>query len=355
MTDFIKERPLLVTVVAFVAGLLIGWFLIGYVIAPVNWTDANPALLRSDFQADYIKMTADLYSYTLDQAVAKERLREWPDVELVICEMANNSTDGLEKQSLLNLSKAIDPNASCELDAGETAETETEATETTETTEEQKSSLLGQIALLCVVGLLALALVGGAFYLISRRSSAPADDETAYSSEEMATVVPAGGGRTIPLAQFPTEYNIGHDTYDDSFSIETATGEFLGECGVGISEAIGVGDPKKVTAFEVWLFDKNDIRTVTKVIMSNHAYHDDALRAKLAPKGEAVLAQPGETVVLETASLIINARIVELEYGAGELPPQSFFGRMVVELAAWAKDAPPAANAANPGAEDFAL
>jgi hypothetical protein len=44
-----------------------------------------------------------------------------------------------------------------------------------------------------------------------------------------------------------------------------------GECGVGISETIGVGDPKKVTAFEVWLFDKNDIQTVTKVLMSAHA------------------------------------------------------------------------------------
>jgi hypothetical protein len=107
---------------------------------------------------------------------------------------------------------------------------------------------------------------------------------------------------------------------------------------MGISEAIGVGDPKKVTAFEVWLFDKNDIRTITKVIMSEHAYHDDALRAKLAPKGEAALARPGETVVLETASLIINAHIVEIEYGTGELPPQSFFNRIVVELATWAKE-----------------
>lgn len=338
--DFLKERPLVGIGIGLVVGFFIGWFLMGWVVSPVKWTDANPELLREDFRADYVRMTADLYSYTLDQNMAKERMREWPDAEVYVCQMASASTDGLAKQNLLNLAKALNPSVTCDQAPAEPAE--------------EGKSLGGQIALLCLVGTLALALVGGAFFLISRRS-APGRGDDSFGSGEITTVA-GGSGRTIPLAQFPTEYTLGHDTYDDSFSIETATGEFLGECGVGISESIGIGDPKKVTAFEVWLFDKNDIRTVTKVIMSNHAFHDDALRAKLAPKGEAMLAQPGETIVLETASLIINARIVEMEYGAGELPPQSFFGRLVVELATWAKEgAQPAPGAGAAAADDFAL
>jgi hypothetical protein len=39
-----------------------------------------------------------------------------------------------------------------------------------------------------------------------------------------------------------------------------------------------------VTAFEAWLFDKNDIQTVTKVIMSAHAFSDDATKQRLAAK-----------------------------------------------------------------------
>ena len=93
-----------------------------------------------------------------------------------------------------------------------------------------------------------------------------------------------------------------------------------------------------MTAFEVWLFDKNDIRTVTKVVMSDHAFFDEAIKAKLAPKGEPILARPNETIVLETASLIVNAEIAELEYGAGTLPSQSFFERFSIELSAWAKE-----------------
>ena len=72
--------------------------------------------------------------------------------------------------------------------------------------------------------------------------------------------------------------------------------------------------------------------------MSDHAFFDEALKAKLAPKGEPILARSGETIVLETATLIINAEITDMEYGSGSLPPKSFFERFTVELSAWAKE-----------------
>ncbi len=140
------------------------------------------------------------------------------------------------------------------------------------------------------------------------------------------------------MAQYMSSYVGGDDLYDNSFSIETAEGEFLGECGSGISETIGVGSPKKVTATEVWLFDKNDIRTVTKVLMSEHAFNDQALRARLAPKGEAVLATPGALTTLETQTLRVQIRVVDIQYAEGPLPPNSFFQQLTVEIAAWSKE-----------------
>jgi hypothetical protein len=114
-------------------------------------------------------------------------------------------------------------------------------------------------------------------------------------------------------------------------------GEFLGECGVGVSEIIGVGEPDKVTAFEVWLFDKTDIRTVTKVLMSEYAFNDEALRTKLAPKGEPVMAALGEPFHLETSGLQVQVEITELEYGEGNLPENSVFDKLTVELVASTK------------------
>ncbi len=347
--NILKERPLVSgLVIGLVVGILFGWMVMGWVISPLKWVDANPELLREDFRSDYVRMTAALFSFTNNPVDAQGRMREWSGAAEYTCQLANDAPAGsLERQQLLSLAQTLSPGIDCE---------NMTVAPTEETDQEEGESLLSRLALLCGVGLLALLVAGGAFWVIYRRGTRPETGEEDLPTEEPTFTLSDAAGRTIPLAQFPTEFNIGHDTYDDSFSIETATGEFLGECGVGISEAIGVGDPKKVTAFEVWLFDKNDIRTITKVIMSEHAYYDDALRAKLAPKGEAVLARPGETVVLETASLIINARIVEMEYGTGELPPQSFLNRLVVELAAWAKEgseAPPEEEA--PPADEFEL
>jgi hypothetical protein len=194
-----------------------------------------------------------------------------------------------------------------------------------------------------LVFLLLLIVLGIAVFVVWRRRSAltgePVETQR-YAEVPEAGPVVAGGENiaTVPIARFRTTYVLGHDTYDDSFSIENSSGDFLGECGVSIAESLGTEAPKNVTAFEVWLFDKNDIRTITKVIMSDHAFFDDALKAKLAPKGEPVLARENETVVLETATLIINAEVTELTYGTGTLPPQSFFERFTIELSAWSKE-----------------
>jgi len=153
-----------------------------------------------------------------------------------------------------------------------------------------------------------------------------------------APVVPAPTARTYagePVAHFMTNYVIGDDLYDDSFSIDAPNGAFLGECGVGISDTIGVGDPKKVTAFEVWLFDKNDIQTVTKVLMSSHAMNDSAIKQRLASKGEPVLLEPGQQLLLETATLQLEAKVVEMVYGQGALPSGSFIERLTLELSIW--------------------
>ncbi|MDH3943862.1 MAG: hypothetical protein OEV06_07220, partial [Anaerolineae bacterium] len=144
-------------------------------------------------------------------------------------------------------------------------------------------------------------------------------------------------GESPPISQWMTTYLIGDDLFDDSFSIDTPAGEFMGECGVGIADTIGVGEPKRVSAFEVWLFDKNDIQTITKVLMSEHTFHDDSVREKMAAKGDPELAQPGHEVILETETLQMVARVVDMSYGAGALPDNSFFERGTIELAIWQK------------------
>jgi hypothetical protein len=129
-----------------------------------------------------------------------------------------------------------------------------------------------------------------------------------------------------------TTYMFGDDLYDESFTFDSPNGEFLGECGVSISDIIGVGEPKKISAFEVWLFDKNDVQTVTKVLMSQHVYNEQNLRSRLEMKGEPVMAEPGRQFTLETASLRMEVKIVDTVYGEIPLPEKSYFQRSTLEL-----------------------
>ena len=85
------------------------------------------------------------------------------------------------------------------------------------------------------------------------------------------------------------------------------------------------------------MFDKNDIQTVTKVMMSPHAFNDAGFRSKLEAKGELVAITPQKRVILETQTLQMTATVSDMQFGGGGLPDGSYFDRVVMELAIWSK------------------
>jgi hypothetical protein len=338
------KNPLYVGIGAGLLGLIVGWFVIGWGLWPVTYYDAAPVNLRSDLKVDYLRMAIDSYAKTGDVATAQRRYHDvGPDAATYLQEIKNapgkTFPDDITKFANA-LAGATTP--------GGVVTTIPQATQpssalvptvaVTPAATEGSSSLL--LLVLCVV----LLVIGGAlayvFLLRNRKGGDPLARMFGGSKQAPAQARQpeyAAQGVEAPIAQFMTTYKLGVDMYDDSFSIDSPTGEFLGECGVGISKHIGVGDPKKVTAFEVWLFDKNDIQTVTKVLMSENAFNDPAAMQELQAKGEPVLIVPGAEVYLQTATLQLTARVVDMNYGQGALPQNSFFDRLTLELAIWPK------------------
>jgi hypothetical protein len=47
------------------------------------------------------------------------------------------------------------------------------------------------------------------------------------------------------------------------------------------------------------------------------------------------LAVPGGTVELETKTLRMAVRVMDMDYGTGHMPENSFFQRVTLELAIW--------------------
>lgn len=314
------RNPVAAAIIALILGIALG-LLFGWEIWPLEWQDAPVSLLRQDLQVDYLRAVIDSFRVNADQAQAIRRYQELGPNAPQILDLVKQSP-GTVDPAVINIFEGVV--AGVPLPAPEAA------------------SGSGMSIAIILFALLAVGGVGAAaLMLFRRRQPGSGNVSAARQATEFNRSVErtdyVSGGSAPPIAQFVTTYVLGDDLFDDSFSIDSPAGKFLGECGVGISDTIGIGDPKKVTAFEVWVFDQNQIETVTKVLMSEHAFSDDGYRRKLESKGELVDIQPGRQVVLETNNLQVIITVVDMQYGGGSLPESSYFERVSLELAIWSK------------------
>jgi hypothetical protein len=322
------KKPLIIGIFAGVLGFGLGLFW-GWGIQPVQWKDVPPSLLHAAYQEDLLRMAIDSYGVNGNQELAVKRWQSLDTSAISSLEAVQRNPGSQDTTLITQFTNLVNKNI--------------EVVPTlpgSETTSGGGGTSAGRFAVIALAGLAILIVLYAVVKFLKPNTrfgaGTPAQQAGDYSRQVELTDYSALGEQS-PIAQFVTTYVSGDDLFDDSFSIDSASGEFLGECGVGISETIGVGDPKKVSAFEVWMFDKNDIQTVTKVLMSEHAFNDPSTFQRLQAKGEPIMVERGQKVTLETATLQMIATISEIDYGQGALPTGSFFNRVTLELAIWQK------------------
>lgn len=358
------SNPLVLGIGGLLVGLLIGWFVFGWALFPVQYTNADIYDLNPAAKATWIVTVADAYSVNQDLNAARERLRGFTQDEI---------TQALRAGIVERNTKGDAPGAARLQAMGQLlglalgGGTATVPRPTTTPQGARSGSLLdnlGMLLLLLAGLILLLAAVLFLYQRFMRPSARPMAPAAAAPGAPINYTAPAPGRlapdpstglreplpsappMTAPpsprapvtsaaksLGTFAATYKFGEDNYDTSFTLETSRGEFLGETGMGSSETIGDGKPDKVTAFDVWLFDKTDVRTVTQILMSEFAFNDQQTRQRLATKGELVMAEKGKRVRLETATLGVDAEIVDLVYASTPgLPPNSHFQKLIVEM-----------------------
>lgn len=332
--NFVRNKPVISLLIVFAIGFFIGLVIFGWWLVPVQWTDATPDQLSQYYRDLYVQAVADVYSFDNNTQRVENALGGWNGLEAT-CDLASRTTDPAAAQRLQAAASVVNNGQGC---AGVASYSEASA----QAAAEEGGSNLGAILFL---GLLFVILIGAILYVLNRRNALIAEENRQPSPMPTASPVfdtsdTREGSDTVPIASVDATYSWGDDRFEYSFPIESQTQDFLGDCGIAIAESIGSVSPRNVAAFEVWLFDKNDIRTRTKILMSEHAFHDEGLKAKLATKGaEQILAQQNETIVLETVSLILNAEITAIEYGTDvSLPPMSYFDRLSVKFHVWKKE-----------------
>ncbi len=331
LLDLLK-RPLVLAVLACILGIIIG--------IPIGWgtvrvVNTTPAVMRADLQEDYLRMAIESFQVDRDPNAAVKRWDALGPAAAPLFVKIQEQPGTINPKVIAAYGQLIQ---AVKASSGETE------------TPPAAGISIGTI-LWILVGVLVLVVVAVGAFFMRRLLRNPVSTEVTPGMQATEINREAAKNKTNfeslgvapPITQNMTTYVLGDDLYDESFSIDTPGGDFLGEYGVGVSETIGVGDPKKVTALEIWLFDKNDIKTATKVLMSAHAFSDPAIRSRLEAKGELIQVDPQKQIMLETETLQLLATVVDLQYGDGSMPEKSYFDRVTLELAVWRKNEPPQA------------
>lgn len=382
--------------VVFVAGMLVGLFVLGWGLFPVKWTNANLRDLREGAQNNYLAAVADSYAAGGNFDLAQQRLKEWTPAE------ARTRLDKLaarygaegriqQAQNVQSLADAVQaaPAAAPPI-----------ATPTITTGIIQRNSslltllclLLGVLVIGAGLGLLAWVIVArlqqpaaipaGALPTIeplptgnvidgeiigaysadaeppsrltatttSYRPPPPIPDTVSTLQEPALPVAaPASLAHEMPasttlvpgkrLAEFDAVYHQGDTDYDEAFVVDGEAGAgYRGECGMGIASALD-SDSTQATALEVWLFDKSDIHTVTTVLISDHAQGNPALHERLAEKGDILPIAPNQIFTIQAKTLALKAEVTSVTYAEGAGEPRSVFEYVTIHLTVYALEA----------------
>jgi len=375
------QRSLLVgLLIGLILGLIIGAGIVGVYIRqnpPVYSGGAYPNELSPNYQDHYLAMVIDSYIVNRQADVAKERLKTFSEAQKIkalgrwsaiyvaggraaeaqavndlavalkdaegwspetvsqaASELATEfKDDGAKAQAITTFANRLGQVPV----AAEQAEQPADAAEAAETPAPAQADeggvSLWLIALLCLLGLALLALGGIILYRrLGGRPTTPVKPEAVWEGEGPA-----------PLKMWTGTYDVDRSMFDESFTVETEAGAFVGEVGMSISETVSATipgtSPTQVTAFDVWVFDKTDITTYTTVLLSESAYNDEMIQADMQTGSQikSVLAAPGTEFFIEGAAIRVEATVKEMNMAKSD-DGSDYFEKLAVGLNVFIKE-----------------
>ena len=336
-------------VLAFIVGVFLGLVILGWGPLKVKYIDTTTEYLREDLRTDYARMIIDSYTtshianpqYAEQMALARlNSLGDYASEELqkiVRDPQIQNMNDILTIQELYKTTSGIST----------TTPQETEnSTAPVISPEEQKQGNLIKSLGLALLSVALLAIAGFAIFLFLRQNQSnkrPTPKVSYRDTDEINNFVQTtyqskDGIQLTPDQHFFTTYRIGNDLYEKRESIISKVNkEYLGECGVEVVDFIGVGTPKRASAFEVYVFDSHQPGNTAKVLLCEHAFSDKNVYERLKHKGEFILLEPNKDIPLETENLQVIIRIKEMHYGTAPLPENSYIEQITFEFSVWEK------------------
>ncbi len=156
--------------------------------------------------------------------------------------------------------------------------------------------------------------------------------------------------REVPIFQGIFTYVMGDAGFERSLSLRDPIGALAGEMGVSIARSINLGGIIQAQAIDLWLFDKEDVKTPTLTFVSPRGSSDSAFRESLRRRGEITPITAGgrhsiTTQALQMEVIVVDVHLLDVDPGQPEV-----IKSLVLEAAVWQRGehAPAMAPAAEP-------
>lgn len=381
-----RLRPWLVPTLTFLAGLLIGWLLLGWVVAPPPPKNATPAALVDNYRKDYLALVADSYAQNGNANVVRQRLQGF-DLSQVVTDL-----DSLARQSealslagqaarLRSLAVAINrgdvgplsrqPQATSA--AGGTASPTGVGAPTVSAAAkaagaaaaanaaEASSRVPSDWIIIGAFGLLAAALAVWAWQRWHLRRAAdavvpisgaattrPAPPPSA--SPALSVAATAGGGPVYVTLNQPARIAFHSDSPDNAdlrifdTAVAGQTKTVIGQVDLRVAEILRPDPTQLPAALELRLFDRRAARTMVAILVSAEAYKDPTARQLISTLANNVVkpavdvSRTGRTVELETRYLRLQAEVVSVQFLSAT--PYPTFDELVLEVTPMPNDEP---------------
>jgi hypothetical protein len=164
---------------------------------------------------------------------------------------------------------------------------------------------------------------------------APAAPRPAPTDTSRRPTPPSPVPSAAKVGDFMAIFQMGEPDYDEAFDINDPADGYMGQCGLQLNEPVGSNRDQAV-ALQAWLWDSSDPDTRTKVLMSEGAYRDTALRAQQAGAHEVIQVRSGTEFELESHDLLLRGRVEKADH-TDQDPHRGVFAELQVRMQVYRK------------------
>ncbi len=166
------------------------------------------------------------------------------------------------------------------------------------------------------------------------------EDEASESNghDDRGKEQPPGQTSLDVVGAFEANYAIGIQSYDESFTINSADNDLLGACGMGVNESLdrAAANTDQVRLLDIWLYDRAETRSISQPLVSpgfDTTAWDERTDNAGSVTGAPLEVSPGLTCTLRSKQIALECTVKEVTFLDTEPEPrplQSLKAKLVV-------------------------